>query len=317
MISKNIMPFVDIYRDETLDVEKILAIVKKAEDPKYTSPVIEGFDPWMDFGHTCRARASYAEQMRDNPGNSDLMNDHIYVVSKINNILMTCYVDYINRWVDSDKMKTYNELAEKSNGHQTPIFKKHVDDWNIFNKKGDDSGFVETTIDFVKFDAGQKKDYILHYHIDDCDNERSPTPHAIISSTIYLNDDYQNGEVSFINEFYENVIEYKPKAGDITIFPSSFPFFHASRPPIEADKYFARHFLTWKSKGNDEWNELVERYGVSGAYDMHRYLRKAEEQAGIYNRDVVLPNTNYFDRVRYNGIPFFAKEVVRIDGKDL
>lgn len=312
MKTETLMPFVSVYRDQSLDVEKILSIVKKAEDPKYSSKLIEGFSPWMDFGYTCKTRSSLINKI-EGENNSDLINDHIYVVKTISDLLDECYKDYIQRWIGSEQMDSYNNQA-KIDKFKTPLFQEHDYTWDI---KDPNSRWIETTIDFVKFNADRDDQYILHYHVDNCTNNRVPCPHAIISSTIYLNDDYDSGEVSFINEFFENVVEYKPKAGDITIFPSSVPFFHASKPPLKSDKYFARHFLTWDSEGTKEWHDLVEKYGEDTAHDINMYLRKYEEEVGIYNRDVVLPSDNYFDRIRYNGIPFFAKEVIKINGKDI
>jgi predicted 2-oxoglutarate/Fe(II)-dependent dioxygenase YbiX len=81
--------------------------------------------------------------------------------------------------------------------------------------------------------------------------------------TMYLNDDYDGGEIDFrifnsgendmrivgdrlvpIDENYGEVpeIAYRPQAGDVIIFPSRPPFYHGVRRVTQGTKYFARMF---------------------------------------------------------------------------
>jgi hypothetical protein len=81
--------------------------------------------------------------------------------------------------------------------------------------------------------------------------------------TMYLNDDYDGGEIDFrifdrgendmrivgdrlvpIDENYGEIpeIAYKPQAGDVIIFPSRPPFYHGVRRVLTGTKYFARMF---------------------------------------------------------------------------
>ena len=56
-----------------------------------------------------------------------------------------------------------------------------------------------------------------------------------VSSVIYLNDDYEGGELYFP---YLN-ITLKPEAGDIVMFPSTYIYAHASMPVKSGIKYSA------------------------------------------------------------------------------
>jgi predicted 2-oxoglutarate/Fe(II)-dependent dioxygenase YbiX len=71
-------------------------------------------------------------------------------------------------------------------------------------------------------------------HVDSYGDERSP----VISVVLYLNDDYEGGELEFKNQ---NVV-IKPEAGSIVIFPSIEPYYHASLPIKNGIKYMTPGF---------------------------------------------------------------------------
>lgn len=75
-------------------------------------------------------------------------------------------------------------------------------------------------------------------HTDSHESDERPT----ISVVMYLNDDYEGGELYF----REQDISIKAKAGDIVIFPSKAPYFHESKPVISGSKYICPGF----------WNKL-------------------------------------------------------------
>ncbi len=75
-------------------------------------------------------------------------------------------------------------------------------------------------------------------HTDSYELDDKPT----ISVVMYLNDDYEGGELYF----REQDVTVKAKAGDIVIFPSKPPFFHESKAIISGTKYICPGF----------WNNL-------------------------------------------------------------
>lgn len=64
--------------------------------------------------------------------------------------------------------------------------------------------------------------------------DHGPAYNCTVSAVIYLNDNYEGGEISFPR--LDNLV-YKPKSGDIAIFPSNYIYEHASEPMISGDKY--------------------------------------------------------------------------------
>lgn len=60
----------------------------------------------------------------------------------------------------------------------------------------------------------------------------------IVSAVMYLNDDYEGGEL----HFKEQLVTIKPEAGSIVIFPSVEPFYHQSKEIISGSKYMSPIF---------------------------------------------------------------------------
>jgi Rps23 Pro-64 3,4-dihydroxylase Tpa1-like proline 4-hydroxylase len=81
----------------------------------------------------------------------------------------------------------------------------------------------------LKYSGGQH--YGAHY------DGGTGTARAI-SPILYLNDDYEGGEIEFVNFG----IKIKPKAGSLLIFPSSYAYRHIAHPVTSGTKYA---IVTW------------------------------------------------------------------------
>jgi hypothetical protein len=79
---------------------------------------------------------------------------------------------------------------------------------------------------FVKYE-GEGKEFKIH--ADD-----GPAYKAAVSAVIYLNNDYEGGEIAFPR--MDNLV-IKPDLGDIAIFPSNYIYEHASLPIRSGTKY--------------------------------------------------------------------------------
>lgn len=63
--------------------------------------------------------------------------------------------------------------------------------------------------------------------------DHGPTYVTTVSIVVYLNNDYEGGEIWFPR--FE--LSIKPKAGDIVVFPSTYVYEHASQDMISGTKY--------------------------------------------------------------------------------
>lgn len=61
----------------------------------------------------------------------------------------------------------------------------------------------------------------------------------VLSSVMYLNDDYEGGEIEFVN----SKIKIKPPAGSVIFFPSNFLYVHEVHPIISGDRYSLPHWF--------------------------------------------------------------------------
>lgn len=79
---------------------------------------------------------------------------------------------------------------------------------------------------FVKY-QGEGQEFKIHA-------DHGPHYNTTVSIVAYLNDDYEGGEIYFPR--LDN-LTYKPKAGDIAVFPSNYIYEHASLPLKSGTKY--------------------------------------------------------------------------------
>jgi len=101
--------------------------------------------------------------------------------------------------------------------------RKCVDDYARY--WGINVNFYEI-FNFVKYE-GEGKHFRIH--ADD-----GPSYKCAVSAVIYLNDDYEGGEIYFPRL---DKLEVKPGYGDIAIFPSNYAYEHASLPIKSGTKY--------------------------------------------------------------------------------
>jgi hypothetical protein len=195
------------------------------------------------------------------------------------------------------------------------VFGEFVTDWsgfkNIAESPGEDC-WIQSTVEILKHDhsIGRTLELAIGYHLDAFNSKDAAGPKSIITGTIYLNDDYEGGEISFLNEFDKSIISYKPKAGDLIVFPSAKPFFHAAQKIYGADKYLIRNFLLWNHSGSDRYKEGLKKFGEEQWSLIQDYLREKEDLMGLYQKDVYLPGVSVYEREHGNGVPFFPKTVM-------
>jgi hypothetical protein len=79
---------------------------------------------------------------------------------------------------------------------------------------------------FVKYE-GEGTHFNIHA-------DHGPSYNCTVSAVIYINDDYEGGEIKFPR--LDNFV-YTPKVGDIAIFPSNYIYEHASLPMKTGTKY--------------------------------------------------------------------------------
>jgi signal peptidase I len=126
---------------------------------------------------------------------------------------------------------------------------------SLYNFKMD---YMEA-INFIRYNPGQH--FAVH-----ADHGFSYT--CTLSSVMYLNDDYEGGELWFP---YLN-INFKPQAGDIILFPSTYIYAHSSLKVKSGVKYSAVTMFDYNDNNHKhgigyggDGNKITENVGISKA----------------------------------------------------
>lgn len=108
----------------------------------------------------------------------------------------------------------------------------------------------------------------MSFHVDFIpETVKFPGEKFMITGCVYPNDDYEGGEIEFWAD--GKAVKYKPKAGDILIFPSGNPlfpgdgrpYFHSVCPTGKGEKYLFRTFGKYTDPVTPEWEAGVSKYG--------------------------------------------------------
>lgn len=133
-------------------------------------------------------------------------------------------------------------------------------------------------------DASISENYAMNYHTDFIQPLKdNPGIKFGITTTFYLNDDYENGEICFkINDDY---VSHKPKAGDVIVFPSTHPYYHAVRKNTGNDRYMIRSFWQFEYSGSKEWLDNEKKYGPEVWEEMEKERYKIEKFNGQFQAE--------------------------------
>ncbi len=135
-------------------------------------------------------------------------------------------------------------------------------------------------------------DLAMHYHTDYQVEKRDARGYNFsVTVTMYLNDDYEGGGI----DFYVNdkLFYYKPKAGDVIVFPAGDPGFltegdelyhHGVRKIIGSPKYFIRNNMLRFNEGTEEWINNQQLYGEEIWAQMERERWKRDRANGVYQQ---------------------------------
>lgn len=239
MLKKILFPKVVVYRDAIKNVSNILDVVKQSQNGD-SNFFIQKWEDWSGKGLT--AKASLYIKNSNEFLKTDIGKIERSILKEVEEVLWQVSKDYINDWKDVGDWP-------------------YVNDWTFdINKKF--SQLVPTEQQMLMYYPSNNKRLAMSYHTDqhqyDLDSAKN---HLFITCTIYLNDDYEDGELSFIKEDTKEINYFKPKAGDITVFPSGLPYFHGVEPISSGNKYLLRMFITCKYDGSKEWNDNKNLYG--------------------------------------------------------
>lgn len=137
-------------------------------------------------------------------------------------------VDHVRNCVDF-KYKAHHIPSNTADGQELIDIHKTVDDRLTICLRDYESlwhlkmNYIEA-FNFVKYLPNK----FFKVHVD-----HGPYYSCTISAVLYLNDNYEGGEIKFTR----HGLQFKPEAGDLVMFPSNFVYEHSSEPITEGTKY--------------------------------------------------------------------------------
>lgn len=225
-----------LYKNVFKSVDDILSFFKQSELYKEDTYMMKKFKTWGQYGIETEIDSNTFHEFNlkfFNPYNDEEKKQK-FIFEKLS---------YAYKFVKEDFMVKYGNKD---------IWPSHYNKVNIFNEANN------TKIAFLKYDRknileGKKfKFNFTAFHSDFFEQDMdTPGYKLIFTVMIYLNDDYSGGEICFWNG--EKLLGYKPKAGDIVVFPSCEPFYHGVLNIGENDRYAIRMNYCSESDGSKEF----------------------------------------------------------------
>lgn len=258
---KTIFKNLVVYKKLLPEVDEIFKFLQHTESYEEKIGVME---PWSDWSGNWPGSAAQINASRKDAA-LDSENEEVKKQKWMLDHFFEAYFFALN-----DYMNEYKDITKWQ--YELPHFDFSVSDvWNY-------SGMT-----LLKYDSpGSAEDFnynslAMNYHTDfHHEDAESADAKQIITITFYLNDDYDGGEISFYDEDSNTIHNYKPKAGDVTVFPSARPFYHGVLPFSGNPRYLSRMFLMHTHKGSKEWLLNQEKFGKDVWAKMeHDRLEKA------------------------------------------
>lgn len=277
---EEIYPYILVYSNVFKDIDKSYKILTdslvETEDRlfspwtewsifgKYLNPVVTSFKMVYKYGNVDKLVAETPTQ-QDHKDFALEMMENFHLVTE----------DYIKRYnVDID----LDELTTDENGDPTHRWR-----W-----AGGSVGMYHI--------SNEEEKHGMRYHSDyQREKANAPGYKFIITCTIYYNDDYEGGEIDFA--MGNKLVKYKPKAGDMLVFPSGhpdylteegMPYLHGVMPAYKKHKFLTRMYWQKYEEGTEEWYENERKYGKEVWASMQpkleeEYLQTHKQRTSIEN----------------------------------
>lgn len=231
---------IHVYQNVFYNIDDIFNFVKSTEEYKENTGMLETWQEWAGFWKG-GALKTESRKLSNNP-----TEEQKKYIGEIVDAFLKVSKDYLNDYKNNDAWPDF--IEDWSNLDQHP--------WRN-----------DTYIDFLKYNKNQPEHLAdsliaMNYHTDfDNFDKESADNKKVITVTIYLNDNYEGGEISVYSPETEKIYNYKPKAGDIVVFPSGMNYYHGVLSFYGNDRYLVRMFKTYEYAGSEEWLKNKQFYG--------------------------------------------------------
>lgn len=229
MIDKMIVaPQIVVYKNLLKNSDNLISIIEQKDKANSIWP---DWKPWYEQGENINQLFFRDDFMSEDSFEKKILKDIVDIY------------DFIQK----DYLKDY--------ANEKGIWPAYITQWKKVEEKLDPIHINIYKYVAEKFDEDGKNGLMLEYHVDEMPDAHDAPWHQVVTITFYLNDNYEGGEICFYSEAENKAYRYKPKKGDVTVFPSGAPFYHAVNHFSGNDRYFMRIFIPYSTDGDKEWIE--------------------------------------------------------------
>jgi hypothetical protein len=255
-------PKIDVYRNVLEDPEALYKTMNKSEKTSEGKYFLKTWDPWAHFGTYTQKK-----DIREVP--DDILSHEMFIEEK--------------KFVE-DVESAYNKV---------------ILDYVERHKINLPEGWRFSGASYSKYHAGinnLNNNLTMQYHTDHITSQKDmPGDKFFITCTMYINDDYDGGDIEFYID--GTIINHKPKPGDILVFPSTQPYYHGVKTINTNEKFFVRNFIMTPHNGTEEWLANQRRFGAYKWAKMEQERIDNEDKRNmLYFNDGVL--VSYEDHIK-------------------
>jgi len=260
---KEIYPKIFVYTNLFPDHKSLHTIMKKSENESQGKGVYSKWTDWFVFGKYCSSRyyKFIIQDIKESFDNGisydfDLYEQELLLHIRLNEAVTAAISNYV----------AINDVTLPENSY--------ISDQNIGRyNPGVDTGEGKT----------------MQYHTDYGIGEWYwPGEKFLLTATTYMNDDYEGGEIMF--SIGDEIIKYKPQAGEIIVFPSGSPLYPGGEPYFHgvggirgSSKFLVRMYLKHSVNGEKKWYDGEEKYGKEEWYKIAEERAKGHNSIGVFD----------------------------------
>lgn len=222
-------PKVDVYRNVLKNPQELYDIMKESERTGDGQYYLKTWDPWAHFGTYTQHKGTH--EITPDMENQERFQREKKFVEEVQAAYDAVIMDYVKRHgVDLPENWRFSGCSFSKYNAQVDVLKNQM---------------------------------TMQYHTDFIISQRDmPGTKFFITCTMYINDDYDGGDIEFFIDGDGAIINHKPKAGDILVFPSTEPYYHGVKVIENGEKFFVRNFIVYDYDGSEEWLSNQKRFGA-------------------------------------------------------
>jgi hypothetical protein len=185
-----------------MNIPNFIEVYNNVFTPEYCNKVIECFDIADQHGFTVDRQSHEEAKKLDKQDKTIFLPEHSLHMQGTSKEIMIQFIE----------------------GLWGVVYKQYAEKYSILHTCANHKSYC------MKIQKTEPGEGYHIWHAESTDRESSS---RLLTWTCYLNDDFEAGETEFLYQQYR----YKPKQGDVVIFPAAFTHTHRGNPPIGGTKY--------------------------------------------------------------------------------